>query len=196
MRLATTPTRDRDYRNLTRRNRRGDPQRSGTSGGDHTPTRLVRSAIGSWTPREPSHCTLVARQRADDHDGGAMPRDATPPQSLAQQHIGKRTPRFALRSRAYRRARRFDCGLSLAETQTRGDRSCRASAANFSPARGDPINPPRGNLPDLAGIDHPDGPPSPISRNASGGRNLPGDRRRPQCFRRVWSSGWRSRGPG
>src|ERR1700758_402790 len=28
---------------------------------------------------------------------------------------------------------RVDCGLSLAETPARGDRSCRASAASFSP---------------------------------------------------------------
>ena len=40
------------------------------------------------------------------------------------------------------------------------------------------------------------GSPSPISQHAAGGRNLPQDQRRPQRFRRVWSSGWRSRGPG
>jgi hypothetical protein len=39
--------------------------------------------------------------------------------------------------------------------------------------------PRRGNLPDLAGADHRDGPPSPISQNASSGRNFPQDRRRP-----------------
>jgi len=31
------------------------------------------------------------------------------------------------------------------------------------------VNPRRGNLPELAGADHPDGLPSPISYNASGG---------------------------
>ena len=44
-------------------------------------------------------------------------------------------------------------------------------------------------------VGHVNGPPSPISQHASGGRNFPGDQRRPQRFRRVWSSGWRSRGP-
>ncbi|HXY62862.1 MAG TPA: MFS transporter [Mycobacterium sp.] len=34
----------------------------------------------------------------------------------------------------------------------------------------------RGNLPELAGADYPDGPPSPISQHAPGGRNFPKDR--------------------
>jgi hypothetical protein len=45
-----------------------------------------------------------------------------------------------------------------------GDRSRRASLARvFLQPGDDPINPCRGNLPDLAGADHPDGPPSPVS---------------------------------
>ena len=66
----------------------------------------------------------------------------------------------------------------------------------FSSPGGDPIKPRPGNLPELADTDHPDGLPSPISHNASGGRSLPADRRRLQRLRRAWSSGWRSRGPG
>jgi hypothetical protein len=39
-------------------------------------------------------------------------------------------------------------------------------------------------------------PPSPISPHGAGGRSFPQDQQQPQRFRRVCSSGWRSRGPG
>jgi hypothetical protein len=41
-----------------------------------------------------------------------------------------------------------------------------------------PINARRGNLPELAGADHPDGAPSPINQYAASGRNSP-DQQRP-----------------
>jgi hypothetical protein len=74
------------------------------------------------------------------------------------------TTRFA-NNLAYCRAHRFDCGLSRAETPHPAIDHVVIRGEFLQPGA-DPITPRRGNRPELAGADHLDGPPSPISQHA------------------------------
>ena len=120
MRSATRLRRGRDYRNLTRRNRRGDPRRSGTNSEGYTRTRQGRTS--------PGYLMMITTAGQSPGTG----RHLNPWRSSISV---RELPVLHCAGEAHRRVRRFCCGLSRAETPARGDRSCRASAASFSLAR-------------------------------------------------------------